>query len=788
MIHSRTPPGGGDRARGTSARPSPPGAEAKGARGSVEVRGLTWRPTGRREPVLRDLDLTVSAGQRVLLVGPSGSGKSTLLRALAGLLLTVDSGDLAGSVRIDGHEPGERPGAVGLVLQEPGSGTVSATVGRDVAFGLENVALPAREMPPRVAAALERVGLGHLPLDTPTHTLSGGQTQRLALAGALALRPSLLLLDEPTAMLDEATGESVRDAVVAAGEGLTTVLVEHRIAPWVDLVDRIVVLDIDGRIRHDGAPGQVLAEHHDELVADGIWVPGAPAPTPTTIDLGPLHQPQPHGTDLVTADPLHVERRRTRLDGSSETSTVLETDRPLTATAGRATALVGPSGSGKSTWLAASAGLLPPSAGQVVTHDGLEVADVPAQDVAGRLGWVPQWSSSALLARTVLDEVMLTGRTLGTQDEGDVLRCDAVGPTHRVGASKGRARRLLEALGLAHLERADPQTLSGGEQRRLAVAAALAHGPGVVLADEPTVGQDRGTWAAVVGLLTAHCERGGAVVTATHDRDLVALVDEVHTVAPPPPREAPPRPRAVLSACGPLSLFTAAALPIIAAVLSPGWRASLVVLAFLALGALVGLSNLPGAGRGWTVAGRWRGLVIRLVPALLGGLGVGWSTWLLGGQDVGAALSAAMRMLVIVVPSAITLAFIDPDDLADHLGQRLRLPPRPVVAVGAALQRLQSFGAAWTEVGWARRLRGQGISWRHPRSVVAHLWSSTLGMLLRSLGSAATLAVAMDARGFASAGRRTWATRAPWRIADTLVVLVACVPIVIVVASRFLGV
>ena len=718
---------------------------------------------GRREPVLRDIDLTVPAGQRVLLVGPSGSGKSTLLRALAGLLLTVDSGDLSGTVLIDGRRPGERPGAVGLVLQEPGSGTVSATVGRDVAFGLENIAVPAEEMPPRVTAALERVGLGHLPLDTPTHTLSGGQTQRLALAGALALHPTLLLLDEPTAMLDEATGAEVRDAVVAAGAGVTTVLVEHRIAPWVDVVDRVVVLDRQGRVRHDGAPDRVLAEHSEELAADGIWVPGVPAPEPLAVDLGPLHRTQPRGTDLVTADPLHIERRRTRLDGSTEVGTALRTEESLAATAGRATALVGPSGSGKSTWLAATAGLLPPSSGRVVTDDGREVAGVPAEDVAGLLGWVPQWSSSALLARTVLDEVLLTGQTLGDADEGG-------------------ARRLLDALGLAHLERADPQTLSGGEQRRLAVAAALAHGPGVVLADEPTVGQDRGTWAAVTGLLLAHRERGGAVVTATHDPDLVRLVDEVHEVSPPPPQEPSPRPRAVLSACGPLSLFTAAALPIVAAVLSPGWEVSLVVLAYLAVGALVGLANLPGAGGGWTVAGRWRGLAIRLVPALLGGAGVGWSTWLLGSQDVGEAWSAGTRILVIVVPSAITLAFVDPDDLADHLGQRLHLPARPVVAVGAALQRLQSFGAAWTEVGWARRLRGQGVTWRRPRSVVAHLWASTLGMLLRSLGSAATLAVAMDARGFASAGRRTWATRAPWHVADTVVVLLGAVPILIVLA------
>lgn len=735
------------------------------AAGAVEVEGLSWRPVGRREEVLRDLHLTLPAGQRVLLVGPSGSGKSTLLRALAGLLLTVDSGDLSGTVRIDGELPAKRPGAVGLVLQEPGSGTVAATVGRDVAFGLENTAIPRAQMPPRVTAALEAVGLGDLAQTTPTGALSGGQTQRLALAGALVLKPSLLLLDEPTAMLDEVSAEQVRTAVVQGASGLTTVIVEHRIEPWVEHVDRILVLGRDGRIHHDGPPDEVLAEHGAALAADGIWVPGVPAPDPLAIDLGPLTPSVTAGADLIRCEPLRVERRRNHLDGSSEVSTALVTDAPLTVVAGRATALIGPSGGGKSTWLATIAGLIPPSSGRVVTAAGREVAELPATDIAPLLGWVPQWSSSALLARTVLDEVTLTGATLGAPDEG-------------------RARHLLEVLGLAHLERADPQTLSGGEQRRLAVAAALAHGPSAVLADEPTVGQDRGTWSAVVGLLLAHRERGGAVVTATHDPDLVALVDDVRAVAPPPPEPERASPRAVLSTCGPLSLSAAAALPMIAAVLSPGWQVSLIILGVVALGAVVGLSNLPGSGRGWTVAGRWRGLAIRLVPALLGGLSVGWSTWLLGSRDVDTAVSAALRLLVIVVPSAITLAFVDPDDLADHLGQRLRMPARPVVALGAALQRVQSFGATWTEVGWARRLRGQGFSWRHPRTVIVHLWASTFGMLLRSLGSAATLAVAMDARGFVTAGARTWATIAPWRRADTLVVVAALLPLAVALVGR----
>ena len=244
-----------------------------------------------------------------------------------------------------------------------------------------------------------------------------------------------------------------------------------------------------------------------------------------------------------------------------------------------------------------------------------------------------------------------------------------------------------------------------------------------------------------------------------------------------------PRARAVLSACGPLSLFAAAGLPMIAAVLSPGWQVSSLVLALAAVGAVLGLANVPGSGPGWTDGGRWRGLALRLLPALVGGLSVGWSTWLLGSHGLGTAVSAALRMLNIVVPSAIVLAFIDPDDLADHLGQRLHLPPRPVVALGAALQRIQSFGAAWREVGWARRLRGQGMSWRRPRTVVAHLWQSTFGMLLRSLGSAATLAVAMDARGFAVAGRRTWAAPAPWRWPDTAIVLIALLPLLIVLLA-----
>lgn len=210
--------------------------------------------------MLDDVSLDVRAGERVLLVGPSGSGKSTLLRALAGLLLTADSGELTGEVRVDGADPQSAAGLVGLVLQDPGGGVVASSIGRDVAFGLENLGMPRAAMAAPVAEALHDV---HLDVDTDASplTLSGGEQQRLALAGALAMGPRVLLLDEPLAMLDPATATIVRDVVseVVARRGLTLVVVEHRLTPWVEHVDRLVVLGPSGVPVADGPPHEVLS-------------------------------------------------------------------------------------------------------------------------------------------------------------------------------------------------------------------------------------------------------------------------------------------------------------------------------------------------------------------------------------------------------------------------------------------------------------------------------------------------------------------------------------------------
>ena len=747
--------------------------------------------------MLRDVSLSLAPGERVLLVGPSGSGKSTLLRALAGLLETVDAGELTGAVTVDGVAPGERPGAVGLVLQEPGAGVVAASVGRDVAFGPENVRMPRADMAGTVASALGAVGLGDLPLDTPTSTLSGGQTQRLALAGTLALDPSVVLLDEPTAMLDPASAREVRAAVAAltaTDPAPTLVVVEHVLEPWVDLVDRLVVLSADGCVVADGPVHDTLARERPRLLAMGIWVPGAPPPEPVPVDPGLVAPRGGRRPASLSAAAFVVERTTRLVDGTARTRRAAVLADPLDAAPGTLTALVGPSGSGKSTVLHALAGFLdptdrsavrvrPPTAGG---PDAVPPGGLSAPDLARTLAWVPQWSSSTIVARTVLDEVLTTARTVGRppgpptggRDNGDGDG-DFAGDDP---ASVDRARALLAALGLAHLAEADPRQLSGGEQRRLAVAAALHHGPPVLLADEPTVGQDRGTWAALVGLVAAYRAAGGAVVTATHDTNVVDRATTVHRLeATPEPPEAEPTGIPLVARCGALALLTAALLAVPAGILSPHWTTSLAVLATQLGLAVVGLWA-PGS-RGGGLA-RARRVAVRTVPGLVAAVSVGWSTWFLAGRDLDPALTVSLRVLVIVLPSAVLIPWIDPDALGDALAQRLRLPDRPVVATSAALQRVHGFGEIWRELGRARRIRGLGVSWRAPRTVIAHLGALTLGLLVRTLHAAADLAVAMDARGFATATARSWWMPAPWRVRDTALVALATVPLVVAVLAR----
>ncbi|MBC7596880.1 MAG: ATP-binding cassette domain-containing protein [Kineosporiaceae bacterium] len=449
------------------------------AAAGARFRGFAWRPLGRRNPVIAGFDLTIEAGERVLIAGPSGAGKSTLLYALAGALGTTVAGEMSGVVEVDGR--------IGLLLQNPGDAVVAERIGRDVAFGPENLGLSRHDIGARVAAALEAVRMPY-GIDHFTAALSGGELQRLALAGVLAMRPELFLLDEPTSMLDETNATAVREAILEASAGSTLIVIEHRIGPWLDRVDRVIVLSKSGEIVSDGTPAALLA---DPQPPDGVWMPGLAIPTPLDI---PAELVAPSSTPLhLVVDDLSIDLLTRTLRGTERSHALQRMSARLQA--GEVTAFTGPSGAGKSTALAAFGGLLRPKTGTITPA----VHTWTSRRLAGSIGWVPQNPEHGFLAPTVGEEVEKTSRKLGGSVD---------------------VATVLDVFGLGHLALANPYRLSGGEQRRLALAAALGHRPGVVLLDEPTVGQDRHTWAAVVGWFASAARAGAAVGLSTHDADV----------------------------------------------------------------------------------------------------------------------------------------------------------------------------------------------------------------------------------------------------------------------------
>ena len=464
---------------------------------AVEARGWGWRHASRRAWAVRDVSFRIEPGERVLLLGASGAGKSTLLHGLAGVLGGEEEGEAEGALLIDGVPAAQARGRAGLVLQDPDSQVILARVGDDVAFGCENLGVPRREIWPRVEAALAAVGLD-VPLDRPTKALSGGQKQRLALAGALAMRPGLVLLDEPTANLDPGGVAEVRAAVAeSAARSATLVVVEHRVDVWLPVVDRVIVLG-EGGVVADGGPDVVLRARGAELAAGGVWVPGIP----------PAHPPAPRtagGEVLLSARDLAVAR----VKGHPVAAGI-----DLGVRAGEALAITGPNGAGKSTLGLTVAGLLPPAGGALEASpalaDGLGASPIawPSRGLLTRIGTVFQDPEHQLLARTVREELEVGPRALGLPDAEVARRVD----------------ELLERLRLARLAAANPYTLSGGEKRRLTVAAALATAPRVLVLDEPTFGQDARTWAELVALLARLRDEGSAIVTITHDLDVVAAL------------------------------------------------------------------------------------------------------------------------------------------------------------------------------------------------------------------------------------------------------------------------
>jgi energy-coupling factor transporter ATP-binding protein EcfA2 len=468
---------------------------------TVVADGWGWRFGAIPSSSVDGVSFTINEGERVLLLGPSGSGKSTLLRGLAGLL-AEDEGSSSGALRIDGQDPREHNSRVGFVLQDPESQAVLQCVGDDIAFGCENFGVPTERIWSRVNHSLELVGLD-VDLNHSTTALSGGQKQRLALAGALAIEPSLLLLDEPTANLDPEGAQLVREAVqlVADSTRATIILVEHRLDLWWDFADRVIVLDATGGLLADGAPEHILATQRSQLVEAGIWLPHFRPEPPAHHARGPALLSL---IDLVACRPENLAQ-------------------PLTAQihAGEMLAITGPNGVGKSTLALTLGGLIPQLSGRLQPQNELSLGvrgtpiDWTSRQLHTRIGSVFQSPSHQFVRASARAELALSAKTAGLAGRGIEVAVD----------------EMLERLRLTAKADTHPFALSGGQQRRLSVATALIAKPALLILDEPTFGQDAVTWAELVELMHQLCHEGRAIVAMTHDRNLTRVATRELTLS-----------------------------------------------------------------------------------------------------------------------------------------------------------------------------------------------------------------------------------------------------------------
>ena len=428
-----------------------------------------------------------------------------MARAIAGLVPGAISGRLDGELIVGGQRAGHDRQAlvarqVGIVFQDPESQLVMERVDDEVAFGLESLGWPAPEMQVRVPEALAGLGLAGF-ARRRTARLSGGEQQRLAIAGVLAPGPGILVLDEPTANLDpDGTRElATRLAAMRATRSTTIVLVEHHADLVWPLADLVLALGADGRPIALGPPRDLLERDATRLAAAGVWLPDAPRREPAAAvgRAGPVG-PAMRAYGPAAGQPL-VEARGIGFAWDRVRPILRGIDLELAA--GDRVALLGPNGAGKSTLGRIVSGLLRPSAG-TVRIAGADPVRLPARELARLVGYVFQDPERQFVAATVRAEMEAGLDAAGRAGVAEVA------------ATLGLP---LEAFG----ERS-PYTLSGGEQRRLSLAPVLARRPGLLVLDEPTYGQDRHGYDRLVDFFRARLSSGTAVLVATHDLRLVA--------------------------------------------------------------------------------------------------------------------------------------------------------------------------------------------------------------------------------------------------------------------------
>ena len=510
----------------------------------ITVENLRYRYPHAKELALDELDFSVEKGEFIGIIGENGAGKSTLSQALMGLVPQFYKGAYGGTVMVDGIEAGRTPvaqlcGHVGLVFQNPFNQLSGAkdNVYEEVAFGMQNLGVPAEEMKNRVEEALKLLDIWQY-RDRNPFDLSGGQMQRVAIASVLVMRPDVMILDEPTSQLDPEGSDEVFKAVeTLTGSGITILMIEQKIEKLAAYCDRILLLHKGKQIAFD-TPQKVFSM--PDLNNYGIQAPAftrickaegvtlADGTYPVTVEeaAGVLREKRLEAP--ACADGGERAQRTAGVEaaqaggsaesaGSSDEQFCIEkldfsylADVPVLKNLNmkldkRPTAIIGQNGAGKTTLVKLLKGLLKPVSGSIYFH-GEDISGKTVAMLAGNVGYVFQNPDDQIFKYNVMDEILFGPLNIGMDAE----------------RAKKEAERALKLTGLTGKEKENPYDLELYERKMTAIASVLAMDTDVLILDEPTIAQDWKGRQIIGGIIRSLSECGKLVIAILHDMDFVA--------------------------------------------------------------------------------------------------------------------------------------------------------------------------------------------------------------------------------------------------------------------------
>ena len=493
----------------------------------IEFKDYSFRYRVQAEPTLKNINLTIYEGEKVLIVGPSGSGKSTLAHCLNGLVPFYYSGDISGQLLIDGEDIKDKnifelSKIIGTVLQDPDSQFIGLTVGEDIAFKLENDCINQDEMKNRVDESAKLVGIDK-EIESSPYKLSGGQKQRVTLAGVTVDDVKILLFDEPLASLDPLTGKNAIELIddIKTKNNKTMIIVEHRLEDVLHKdLDRIIVMN-NGEIISDTTPSELLST--DILKTIGVREPlylsalkyancnVTPDMNPESIEKINLDNCKDNVKDWYSnIDESETEKEELNIlevenlsFSYSEEKQILK-DVSFKVNKGDMISIVGKNGAGKSTISKLICGFYKPTSGRIL-FDGKDIANETIKERSEKIGFVMQNPNQMISKSMIFDEVALGLRVRGYSEE----------------EVKERVYKTLKICGLYPLRNWPISALSFGQKKRVTIASILVLNPEVIILDEPTAGQDFKHYSEIMEFLVSLNKQGITIIMVTHDMHLM---------------------------------------------------------------------------------------------------------------------------------------------------------------------------------------------------------------------------------------------------------------------------